>query len=122
MSYVNHDVNLWDELLWITGGLLEKLMTTYSLMVWDFEPSERLVITPMSKLPENMVKIRCQGLATTLKRTLKDKAIRNLGVIRALTLQECVLYKEMKYGKVTGLYTSQAYLPHFQQHHLLRKN
>eukprot|EP00957_Ditylum_brightwellii_P169436 12895835-Ditylum_brightwellii.AAC.1 len=36
MSYVDHDVNLWDELLWITGGLLEKLKTPYSLMVWDF--------------------------------------------------------------------------------------
>eukprot|EP00957_Ditylum_brightwellii_P114303 8715194-Ditylum_brightwellii.AAC.1 len=25
MSFVEHNVNLWDELLWITGGLLERL-------------------------------------------------------------------------------------------------
>eukprot|EP00957_Ditylum_brightwellii_P057201 4334467-Ditylum_brightwellii.AAC.1 len=96
MSYINHDVNLWDELLWITGGLLEKLKTTYSLMVWDFEPSGRPVITPMSKLQENTVKIRCQGIATMLKKTSEDKAIRNSGVSRALTLQEVTELANLK--------------------------
>eukprot|EP00957_Ditylum_brightwellii_P206477 15348625-Ditylum_brightwellii.AAC.1 len=53
MSYVDHDVNLWDELLWITGGLLDRLKTTYSLMVWDFELSGKPFIIPMEQLPEN---------------------------------------------------------------------
>eukprot|EP00957_Ditylum_brightwellii_P100526 7663213-Ditylum_brightwellii.AAC.1 len=56
MSYVDHDLNLWDELLWITRGLLEKLKTTYSLMVRDFESSGRLVITPMSNCQRTWLK------------------------------------------------------------------
>eukprot|EP00957_Ditylum_brightwellii_P061134 4639268-Ditylum_brightwellii.AAC.1 len=40
MPYVNYDVNSWDEFLWITGGLLEKLKTTCILMVWDFKPNQ----------------------------------------------------------------------------------
>eukprot|EP00957_Ditylum_brightwellii_P189308 14409275-Ditylum_brightwellii.AAC.1 len=79
MSFVDHDVNLWDELLWITGGLLECLKTTYSLMVWDFEESGKPFITPMEELPANTVKIRCNGIATTMKQTAENKAIRNLG-------------------------------------------
>eukprot|EP00957_Ditylum_brightwellii_P083909 6376802-Ditylum_brightwellii.AAC.1 len=96
MPYVNHNVNLWDELLWITRGLLEKLKTTYSLMVWDFESSGRPVITPMLKLPENTAKIRHQGIVTMPKRTSKDKTIRNLGVSRALTLQKVTELANLK--------------------------
>eukprot|EP00957_Ditylum_brightwellii_P007984 604588-Ditylum_brightwellii.AAC.1 len=80
MSYVDHDVNLWNELLWITGRLLEQLKTTYSLIVWNFELSGKPFITPMEQLPENTVKFHSKGIATTLKRTSEDKAIRNLGV------------------------------------------
>eukprot|EP00957_Ditylum_brightwellii_P121847 9291978-Ditylum_brightwellii.AAC.1 len=65
-------------------------------MVWDFKSSGRLVITPMSKLPENTVKIRRQGIATMLKRTLEDKAIRNLGISRALNLQEVTELANLK--------------------------
>eukprot|EP00957_Ditylum_brightwellii_P166608 12682800-Ditylum_brightwellii.AAC.1 len=80
MSSVDHDVNLWDELLWITGGLLERLKTTYSLIVWDFEESGKPFIMPIEHLPANSVKIRCNVIATTLKQTAENKAIRNLGV------------------------------------------
>eukprot|EP00957_Ditylum_brightwellii_P050748 3847930-Ditylum_brightwellii.AAC.1 len=88
MSYADHDVNLWDELLWITGGLLEQLKTIYNLMVWDFEPSGKPFIIPMEQLPENTVKLCRKGITTMLKRTLEDKAIKNVGVNRVLSLQE----------------------------------
>eukprot|EP00957_Ditylum_brightwellii_P051647 3916540-Ditylum_brightwellii.AAC.1 len=78
-SFIDHDVNLWDELLWITGGLLERLKTTYSLMVWDFKESGKPFITPTEQLPANSVKICCDGIATTLKQTAENKAIQNLG-------------------------------------------
>eukprot|EP00957_Ditylum_brightwellii_P079966 6081354-Ditylum_brightwellii.AAC.1 len=59
-------------------------------MVWDFKPSGRQVITLMSKLPENTMKIRCKCIATTLKRILEDKAIKKLGISRALALQAVI--------------------------------
>eukprot|EP00957_Ditylum_brightwellii_P171613 13065607-Ditylum_brightwellii.AAC.1 len=37
MTYVDHAVKLWDDLLYITGELLERLKTNYSLIVWNFE-------------------------------------------------------------------------------------
>eukprot|EP00957_Ditylum_brightwellii_P211685 15366464-Ditylum_brightwellii.AAC.2 len=88
MPFVDHDVNLWDELLWIIGGLLEQSKPTYSLMVWDFEEPGKPFIMPMEKLPANTVKIRCNGTAATLKQTAENKAIRNLGDNQALILQE----------------------------------
>eukprot|EP00957_Ditylum_brightwellii_P173014 13172033-Ditylum_brightwellii.AAC.1 len=88
MSFVDHDVNLWDELLWITGGLLEKLKTTYSLMVQDFEESGKPFIIPTEQLPANSVKIRHNRIATKLKQIAENKAIQNLGVNQALTVQE----------------------------------
>eukprot|EP00957_Ditylum_brightwellii_P018642 1400564-Ditylum_brightwellii.AAC.1 len=37
MEFLDHNINLLDGLLWLTGGLLERLKTTYSIMVWKFE-------------------------------------------------------------------------------------
>eukprot|EP00957_Ditylum_brightwellii_P173707 13225241-Ditylum_brightwellii.AAC.1 len=42
----------------------------------------------MEELPANTVKICRNGIATTPKQTGEKKAIRNLGVNQALTLQE----------------------------------
>eukprot|EP00957_Ditylum_brightwellii_P147973 11267048-Ditylum_brightwellii.AAC.1 len=41
----------------------------------------------MAALPDNSVKLRSEGIATTVKRSLDDKAIQNLGVHLALNLQ-----------------------------------
>eukprot|EP00957_Ditylum_brightwellii_P068277 5184055-Ditylum_brightwellii.AAC.1 len=56
MNYVDHDVNLWDELLYITGGLLEQLKTNYSLMVWNFEETGKPYVESSAQLPSNKVK------------------------------------------------------------------
>eukprot|EP00957_Ditylum_brightwellii_P088417 6734145-Ditylum_brightwellii.AAC.1 len=87
MQYVNDDVYLWDNLLWLTSGLLEQSKTTYSLILWQFTMEEMPSLTPMSALPENSVKLRREGIAMTVKRSLEEKAIWNLGVHLALNLQ-----------------------------------
>eukprot|EP00957_Ditylum_brightwellii_P164016 12487947-Ditylum_brightwellii.AAC.1 len=58
MEFVDHDINLWDGLLWLTGGLLKRLKTTYSLMVWTFEADGTSYIAPEIMLPQNTVKLR----------------------------------------------------------------
>eukprot|EP00957_Ditylum_brightwellii_P168267 12809870-Ditylum_brightwellii.AAC.1 len=68
--------------------VVRTLKTTYSLMVWDFKETGKPCITPMEELPANTVKIRQNEIATTMKQAAENKAIRNLGVNQALTLQE----------------------------------
>eukprot|EP00957_Ditylum_brightwellii_P003691 279784-Ditylum_brightwellii.AAC.1 len=58
MEFVDHDINLWDGLLWLTGGLLERHKTTYSLMVWKFEAYSIPYIVPEIMLPQNTIKLR----------------------------------------------------------------
>eukprot|EP00957_Ditylum_brightwellii_P164140 12497881-Ditylum_brightwellii.AAC.1 len=55
MTYVTHDVSLWDRYIWITGGLVERLKKKYSLMVWKFQTTRAPTITPGTELPENTV-------------------------------------------------------------------
>ena len=57
MNYVTHDVSLWDRYIWTTGGLIERLKTKYSLMVWKFESTGAPKITPEQELPPNTARI-----------------------------------------------------------------
>eukprot|EP00957_Ditylum_brightwellii_P078241 5949071-Ditylum_brightwellii.AAC.1 len=75
MQYADKDVNLWDNLLWLTGGLLEQLKSTYGLMVWQFTTEGMLSLTLIAALPENSVKLKRGRIATIVKRSLEDKAI-----------------------------------------------
>eukprot|EP00957_Ditylum_brightwellii_P163988 12485825-Ditylum_brightwellii.AAC.1 len=79
MNYIDHDVNLWDELLYITGGLLEHLKTNYNLMVWNFEEKGKPYVTSNAQLPSNKVKLQQKGIETTLKQVDVNKAVQNLG-------------------------------------------
>eukprot|EP00957_Ditylum_brightwellii_P160111 12188082-Ditylum_brightwellii.AAC.1 len=36
MENVQHEVKLWGRLLWLTGGLLEFLKSSYFLVIWKF--------------------------------------------------------------------------------------
>eukprot|EP00957_Ditylum_brightwellii_P164017 12487948-Ditylum_brightwellii.AAC.1 len=58
MEFVDYDINLWDGLFWLTGELLERLKTTYILMIWKFEADGTPYITPEIMLPQNTVKLR----------------------------------------------------------------
>eukprot|EP00957_Ditylum_brightwellii_P106726 8142264-Ditylum_brightwellii.AAC.1 len=80
-----------------TGGLLERLKTTYSLMVWEFAEDDSPFIIPQDMLPPNTVKLCHAGISTTLKRSAEDKAIRNMRVCIALTLQ---IRTELEYLKI----------------------
>eukprot|EP00957_Ditylum_brightwellii_P200325 15272472-Ditylum_brightwellii.AAC.1 len=53
MDYITHDVSLWDRYTWITGGLIERLKTKYSLMIWKSENTGAPMITPGNELPPN---------------------------------------------------------------------
>eukprot|EP00957_Ditylum_brightwellii_P204275 15338470-Ditylum_brightwellii.AAC.2 len=45
MSIVTHDLSLWDQYIWITSGLIERLKIEYSLMVWSFESTGAPLLT-----------------------------------------------------------------------------
>eukprot|EP00957_Ditylum_brightwellii_P007966 603335-Ditylum_brightwellii.AAC.1 len=36
LKQVQHDASIWSRLLWVTGGLLEFLKSSYFLMIWNF--------------------------------------------------------------------------------------
>eukprot|EP00957_Ditylum_brightwellii_P014083 1062309-Ditylum_brightwellii.AAC.1 len=112
MQYVDKDINLWDNLLWLTGGLLEILKTMHSFMGWQFTMEGILSLTLMAALPENYMKLRREGIATTIKRSLEENAIWNLGVHLALNLQittelNVLKAKTMKFGNATMVYLLQ---------------
>eukprot|EP00957_Ditylum_brightwellii_P196387 14962891-Ditylum_brightwellii.AAC.1 len=37
MHYAHHGINLWDQLLFAIGGILESLKSGYAMMIWDFD-------------------------------------------------------------------------------------
>eukprot|EP00957_Ditylum_brightwellii_P177734 13538757-Ditylum_brightwellii.AAC.1 len=39
MSTVTHDLSLWDNYVRVTGGMIERLKTSYGLLTWKFSPS-----------------------------------------------------------------------------------
>eukprot|EP00957_Ditylum_brightwellii_P003406 258107-Ditylum_brightwellii.AAC.1 len=53
MNICQHDITLWDELLWVNGGLLETLKTSYSLMIWNFDGNDQPTIQTEESLPQN---------------------------------------------------------------------
>eukprot|EP00957_Ditylum_brightwellii_P163028 12414213-Ditylum_brightwellii.AAC.1 len=87
ITYVTHDVSLWDRYIWINGGLVEHLKTKYSLMVWKFENTRAPMITPGNELPENTVNIRRPEYSTIVKRTDPNRADKLIGMHTAATQQ-----------------------------------
>eukprot|EP00957_Ditylum_brightwellii_P146544 11156680-Ditylum_brightwellii.AAC.1 len=67
MTYVTHDVSLWDKYIWIIGGAT--------------------MITPGNELPENTVNIHRPEYFTTVKRTDPNRADKLIGVHTAATQQ-----------------------------------
>eukprot|EP00957_Ditylum_brightwellii_P167853 12777647-Ditylum_brightwellii.AAC.1 len=66
MQQVKHDTEYWGRLLWITGGLLEFLKSSYFIVVWTFTSEGKPEIS--SELTENTVRLTdAQGWTTKLK-------------------------------------------------------
>eukprot|EP00957_Ditylum_brightwellii_P078858 5996555-Ditylum_brightwellii.AAC.1 len=38
LTQIQHDAELWGRLLWIMGGLLEFLKSSYFIVIWAFKP------------------------------------------------------------------------------------
>eukprot|EP00957_Ditylum_brightwellii_P178542 13600007-Ditylum_brightwellii.AAC.1 len=55
MQQVKHDTEYWGRLLWINGGLLEFLKSSYFIVVWTFTMEEKPEIS--LELPENTVRL-----------------------------------------------------------------
>eukprot|EP00957_Ditylum_brightwellii_P110806 8451222-Ditylum_brightwellii.AAC.1 len=53
VSTVTHDLLLWDNYVRVTGGMIERLKTSYGLLTWKFLPSGEPIITPDHELPKN---------------------------------------------------------------------
>eukprot|EP00957_Ditylum_brightwellii_P087558 6665626-Ditylum_brightwellii.AAC.1 len=51
MQNVQHDAELWGWLLWVTGGLLEFLKSSYFLVIWQFSKEGKPSIS--MNLPPN---------------------------------------------------------------------
>ena len=96
MQYTTHDVTLWDRYIWITGGLIERLKTQYSLMVWNFSSTGAPTITPERELPTNSVQIKRPDYNTTVKRIAPEKAGKLIGVHTAPTQQNDTEYKYLQ--------------------------
>ena len=47
---IQHDSTLWGRILWISGGLLEFDKSTYTIILWRFQPNGAPEITPGSEL------------------------------------------------------------------------
>ena len=89
MLQVQHNASIWSRLLWVTGGLLEFLKSSYFLMIWNFTEEGKPYIVEEKNLPVNNVQlIDAAGTATKLKRYAPTKGIKMLGSHKAATLQE----------------------------------
>ena len=77
MLQVQHDASIWSRLLWVTGGLLEFLKSSYFLMIWNFTEEGEPYIVEEKDLPVNNVQlIDAAGTATKLKRYAPNKGIK----------------------------------------------
>eukprot|EP00957_Ditylum_brightwellii_P128466 9798435-Ditylum_brightwellii.AAC.1 len=84
MSIVIHDSSLWDRYIWIAGGLIERLKTEYSLMLWSFETTGAPLLTQENSLPTNTVEIKCPDYTTTVEHIQETKASKMIGVHTAI--------------------------------------
>eukprot|EP00957_Ditylum_brightwellii_P134737 10272277-Ditylum_brightwellii.AAC.1 len=65
MTIVTYVISLWDRYIWTTGGLIERIKTAYSLMIWTFTPTGKSTITVEEELPINKVVMHRNGYDTT---------------------------------------------------------
>eukprot|EP00957_Ditylum_brightwellii_P099558 7583996-Ditylum_brightwellii.AAC.1 len=87
MENVQHNAELWERLLWVTGGLLEFLKSSYFLVIWKFTTKGKPDIS--LNLPPNKVHLTdANGSSTKLKRVQQNDRIEMLGVHKVATLQE----------------------------------
>eukprot|EP00957_Ditylum_brightwellii_P038279 2894561-Ditylum_brightwellii.AAC.1 len=87
MEIVIHDLLLWDHHIWITGGLIERFKTDYSLMVWTLKSTGAPQLTPEHNLPPNTMVIQCPDYTTTVKRIKETKTPKIIGVHTAINQQ-----------------------------------
>eukprot|EP00957_Ditylum_brightwellii_P026389 1996086-Ditylum_brightwellii.AAC.1 len=52
MNHIQHDAEIWGQLLWVTGGLLEFFKSTYFLLTWKFAASGKPYIGPEEEPPQ----------------------------------------------------------------------
>eukprot|EP00957_Ditylum_brightwellii_P141393 10773117-Ditylum_brightwellii.AAC.1 len=89
MNHIQHDAEIWRRLLWVTGGLLEFLKSTYFLLIWKVAASGKLYIAPEEELLPNKVTVTdANGNTTKLTRVTERKGINMLGFFRAAMLEE----------------------------------
>eukprot|EP00957_Ditylum_brightwellii_P067205 5100648-Ditylum_brightwellii.AAC.1 len=101
MHQIKADAELWGCLLWVTGGLLEFLKSSYLIVVWSFNDEGKPTIAPT--LPLNTVRLTdAQGSTTKLKQVAHDVGIEMLGVQKASSLQETMEREHLH--KKTGCY------------------
>eukprot|EP00957_Ditylum_brightwellii_P146275 11137719-Ditylum_brightwellii.AAC.1 len=87
MENVQHDAKLRGRLLWVTGGLLEFLKSSYFSAIWKFTTKGKPDIS--LNLPPNTVRLtNTNGSSTNLKRVQPNNGIEMLGVHKAVMLQE----------------------------------
>eukprot|EP00957_Ditylum_brightwellii_P021030 1585033-Ditylum_brightwellii.AAC.1 len=53
IQQIQHDAEIWGRMLWVSGGLLELLKSSYFLLIWAFDKSGKLWIVPEEDLPPN---------------------------------------------------------------------
>eukprot|EP00957_Ditylum_brightwellii_P200284 15268382-Ditylum_brightwellii.AAC.1 len=54
---IQHDVEIWGRLLWVSGGLLEMLKITYCLVMRTFKEDRTPQIKVVGNIPENTVQL-----------------------------------------------------------------
>eukprot|EP00957_Ditylum_brightwellii_P126213 9622190-Ditylum_brightwellii.AAC.1 len=87
MAQIQKDAELWGPLLWITGGLLEFIKSSYFIAVWIFSAEGHPSIT--TSLPPNIMHLTdAQESTSKLRRVSPTDGIKILGIRKAATLQE----------------------------------
>eukprot|EP00957_Ditylum_brightwellii_P025595 1934206-Ditylum_brightwellii.AAC.1 len=61
VTMTNHDINLWDQLLYIAGGLLESLKTGYALIIWQFSKNGMPSLKKEEDLVPSTVSVKQDG-------------------------------------------------------------
>eukprot|EP00957_Ditylum_brightwellii_P114600 8738777-Ditylum_brightwellii.AAC.1 len=117
MTNIQHNAETWSRLLWVSGGFLEFLKSTYFLLIWAFAASGQPMIIPKEDLPTNVVQLTdANSNSTVLHRVSASKGIKMLGIYKAVTLNET---KELDYLlNKAATYTSAACTCPLQVHEL----
>ena len=104
ISYLRHDAQIWERLLWTSGGLLKLVKCLYYVMYWQFDSEGNATLAPSTELlPPIQLSSGNTGLSNTIAQYDCQIAHRTLGAWLCPSLSMTAAYQRLQ--AIVSLYS-----------------